>query len=44
MDDGLDPPMSHRVLVVAEHIRHTGADCVMTTGRVVPIVCWYKHG
>ena len=34
----LPPPMAHEVALVCGHIRHTGADCVMMTGRVAPMV------
>ena len=30
--------MSHVVALVCGHIRHTGADCVMMTGRAAPMV------
>ena len=40
MVGGVLPPLvvAHEVALVCGHIRHTGADCVMTTGRAAPMV------
>ena len=39
MVGGVLPPLTaHVVALVCGHIRHTGADCVMMTGRAAPMV------